>query len=66
MTNAADGQIFLLHDFEGNGATAETLRRVIPALQKEGYKFVTVSELFQQQKITPRKGIRYDMVVEEE
>lgn len=66
MANAADGQIFLLHDFEGNAATAETLRRVIPALQKEGYKFLTVSELFQQQKVSPRKGVRYDMVVKEE
>ena len=66
MANAADGQIFLLHDFEGNAATAETLRRVIPALQKEGYKFLTVSELFQQQKVSPRKGVRYDIVVKEE
>mgnify|MGYP000053583870 FL=1 len=45
----------LLHDAEGNSMTVEALDTIIPELQKQGYKFVTVTELF---KI---KGIEPDM-----
>ena len=40
------GSIILCHDFIGSSSpTPEALRRFIPALLDEGYKFVTVSEL---------------------
>lgn len=40
------GQIIILHDGAPNGAeTAKALDLLIPELKKEGYKFVTVSEL---------------------
>ena len=59
---AEDGVIFLMHDFEGNGATAEALEVILPRLKEEGYGFVTVAELFAVKGVTPQKGIRYDKV----
>ena len=59
---AEDGVIFLMHDFEGNGATAEALEVILPRLKAEGYGFVTVAELFAVKGVTPQKGIRYDKV----
>ncbi len=41
-----NGSIILCHDYiVGGGHTVEALARVIPKLLKEGYRFVTVSEL---------------------
>jgi peptidoglycan/xylan/chitin deacetylase (PgdA/CDA1 family) len=59
---AEDGVIFLMHDFEGNGATAEALEVILPRLKEQGYGFVTVAELFAVKGVTPQKGIRYDKV----
>ena len=59
---ADDGVIFLMHDFEGNGATAEALKTILPRLKAEGYGFVTVAELFAVKGVIPQKGIRYDKV----
>lgn len=59
---AEDGVIFLMHDFEGNGATAEALKTILPRLKAEGYGFVTVAELFAVKGVIPQKGIRYDKV----
>lgn len=59
---AEDGIIFLMHDFEGNDATAEALEVILPRLKEEGYGFVTVAELFAVKGVTPQKGIRYDKV----
>lgn len=53
LKQAKDGDIILLHDMEGNSATVEALDTIIPELQKQGYKFVTVSELFEAKGITP-------------
>ena len=40
------GDIILMHDFIGyDSPTPEALRRVIPALLEQGYRFVTVGEL---------------------
>ena len=41
-----DGDIILLHDFKDNDQTVETLKVVIPELQRRGFTFVTVAELF--------------------
>ena len=41
-----DGQIILLHDFQGNTATVNALPTIIENLQSQGYQFVTMSELF--------------------
>lgn len=55
LKQAKDGDIILLHDAEGNSMTVEALDAIIPELQKQGYKFVTVTELFR------AKGIKPDM-----
>ncbi len=46
LEQAKDGAIILLHDSEGNIKTVAALDIIIPELQKQGYEFVTVSELF--------------------
>lgn len=53
LKQAKDGDIILLHDAEGNSMTVEALDTIIPELQKQGYKFVTVTELFKAKGIDP-------------
>ncbi len=53
LKQAKDGDIILLHDMEGNSATVEALDTIIPELQAQGYRFVTVSELFEAKGISP-------------
>ena len=53
LSGAKDGQIILLHDFQGNSKTVEALPQIIEGLQKQGYTFVTVSELFEKKGVNP-------------
>ena len=53
LKQAKDGDIILLHDAEGNSMTVEALDTIILELQKQGYKFVTVTELFSAKGIIP-------------
>lgn len=49
-----DGSIVLLHDVQPDPhPTPEALDILIPELQKQGYEFVTVSELFRRKGVTP-------------
>ena len=41
-----DGDIILLHDFKDNDQTIETLKVIIPELQRRGFTFLTVADLF--------------------
>ena len=50
---AREGQIFLLHDMEGNSKTVEALKRIIPALLDQGFTFVTVPDLFKRYSVNP-------------
>ena len=59
MDMAADGLIYLLHDMPGNEATVQALDVVIPELKKQGYRFVTVPELFKAKNITPQRNKIY-------
>lgn len=61
-----DGDIILLHDMLGNDATVEALKIIIPALKEQGYEFVTVPELFKLKKVTPRRGVIYTNVLQQE
>ena len=65
LANAADGQIVLLHDMQGNQNTVEALKTIIPELKKRGYEFATVSELFEKKHVTPRHGWLYTNVLQE-
>jgi peptidoglycan/xylan/chitin deacetylase (PgdA/CDA1 family) len=66
MAAAKDGDILLLHDMTGNDYTVEALRMFIPEMKKRGYKFVTVSELFNRKGISPspHNGILYSNVLQ--
>ena len=57
LDNVADGSIILLHDI--HEASVETALRVADKLMAEGYKFVTVEELFALRGITPENGVEY-------
>lgn len=46
LSGVCDGDIILLHDFKDNDQTIETLKVIIPELQRRGFTFVTVAELF--------------------
>lgn len=48
-----DGDIILLHDFGGNELTVTAIDTIIPALQEQGYVFVTVSDLFKYKGVDP-------------
>lgn len=62
LDGAADGSILLLHDTSGNSQTVEALKIAVPELKKQGYEFVTLTELFERQGETPRKHILYSQV----
>lgn len=61
---AEDGIIVLMHDFAGNFRTPEALKTIIPELMEQGYKFVTISELFEAKGVTPEahSGVIYSDV----
>lgn len=55
IANAKDGNIILMHDFDGNNNTVDALDTIIPELQKKGFVFVTVSQLFEYKGVEPNK-----------
>ncbi|POZ56150.1 Bifunctional xylanase/deacetylase [Lysinibacillus sphaericus] len=53
LKGAKEGNIVLFHDGGGDrGQTVKALEKILPELEKQGYKFVTVSELLEVQKAT--------------
>ncbi len=62
ISNAKDGQIVLLHDAAGNDQTVEALKTILSTLQEEGYEFVTLTQLFERQGETPKRGLLYSEV----
>jgi peptidoglycan/xylan/chitin deacetylase (PgdA/CDA1 family) len=51
LKGAKEGNIVLFHDGGGDrGQTVKALEKILPELEKQGYKFVTVSELLKVQK----------------
>ena len=61
-----DGDIVLLHDLQGNDNTVEALKMLIPEMKKQGYTFVTVTELYKLKGITPtpHSGVLYSNVLQ--
>ena len=59
IAQAQNGMIILLHDMEGNFRTVQALDTIIPELKRQGYTFVTVSDLFAKCNVTPRKRVIY-------
>ena len=64
LANAEDGQIVLLHDMQWNQATVDALKVILPELKNRGYRFVTVSRLFREKNVTPRRGWLYSNVLQ--
>ncbi len=62
LNGAKDGVIVLLHDAAGNQQTVEALKIAMPELVRQGYEFVTLTELFERQGETPKKNILYSNV----
>lgn len=62
LDGAKDGVIVLMHDAAGNSQTVEALKIAIPELKKQGYEFVTLTELFERQGETPKDYIIYSNV----
>ena len=55
LKDMRDGTIILLHDVQPEPhPTPEALDILIPELKEQGYKFVTLSELFALKKVTPK------------
>lgn len=51
LGNIRNGDIVLMHDYvKGSNQTIEALKEILPALAKQGYRFITVSELLQYHK----------------
>lgn len=58
LAGARSGDIVLMHDFVANSTqTIEALKQILPELKKQGYSFVTVSELLSH-KVTPDHQLR--------
>lgn len=70
ISQAADGLVILLHDgvielpheTKGNDKTVEAVDMIVPELKKQGYKFVTVSKLFEIKNAVPKRGEMYTIV----
>ncbi|MCL2638570.1 MAG: polysaccharide deacetylase family protein [Oscillospiraceae bacterium] len=54
-----DGSIILLHDGGSNNATAEGIGAILDALLDEGFRFVTLTELFELKGVEPEAGRTY-------
>ena len=54
LNQVEDGTIILLHDTQGNFQTVEAIKTIIPTLLDKGYRFVTLTELFE------AKGVAID------
>ena len=53
LNNVKDGDIILLHDFNGNTNTVDALDAIIQGLLDDGYVLVTVSQLFELKGVEP-------------
>lgn len=66
LAQAKNGSIILLHDAQGNFRTVAALDLIIPALLKDGYEFLAVTNLFAAEGVEPKRGIIYSNVLQTE
>ncbi|MGG1663832.1 polysaccharide deacetylase family protein [Brevibacillus sp. NRS-1366] len=65
VNNSRGGDIVLFHDHGGNRSqTVQALKHILPALQKQGYRFVTVSELLFEHNIQEIYDIHFLDIVD--
>lgn len=53
LSQVKDGDIILIHDFDGNIKTVDALDGIIHGLVEEGYTLVTLSKLFELKGVDP-------------
>lgn len=59
VNNARNGDIVLFHDhISGRSQTIAALKRILPELQKKGFKCITVSEMLSYSKLESVKNFR--------
>ncbi|MGE7110151.1 polysaccharide deacetylase family protein [Lysinibacillus sp. NPDC047702] len=57
LKGAKPGSVVLFHDGGGNrDQTVRALKKVLPELEQQGYKFVTISELLEIQRLNTKEG----------
>jgi peptidoglycan/xylan/chitin deacetylase (PgdA/CDA1 family) len=66
ISTLKDGDIVLLHDLQGNDNTVEALKMLIPEMKKQGYTFVTITELYKRKGVSPdpHNGVIYSNVLQ--
>lgn len=66
ISTLKDGDIVLLHDLQGKDNTVEALKMLIPEMKKQGYTFVTVTELYKRKGVSPdpHNGVIYSNVLQ--
>lgn len=58
LNGTKPGNVVLFHDGGGNREqTVKALKKILPELEKQGYKFVTISELIEVQKVRNNEEI---------
>lgn len=57
LKDVKDGDVILLHDMSDSSVTAAL--EIVDRLQKQGYRFVTVSQLAEERAIRIRPGVTY-------
>lgn len=62
ISQAEDGLVILLHDMAGNEKTVQAVEMIVPELKRQGYRFVTVSQLFEMKNAVPKHGEMYTIV----
>lgn len=65
ISQVTDGTVILLHDMTGNFRTVNALDMIVPKLKNDGYELVTVSRLFAEEGISPKRGIIYTNVFQQ-
>lgn len=65
MRGVQDGCIILMHDAQGNHMTVEAIDELIPMLKEEGYRFTTVSGLFEAKGIEATTRMIYTNVTQQ-
>jgi len=48
---ADDGGIVIMHCYKGNTPTVEALKIILPELKSQGYKFVTLTQLYEESNV---------------
>ena len=50
-SKAHDGGIVIMHCYKGNTPTVEALKIILPELKSQGYKFVTLTQLYEESNV---------------